>query len=312
MTPTAKLAPPRRIVNLAGTLPPVSGKVGFVGLGVMGGPMAGHLLAAGHSVVVWNRSAGKADALKEQGATVASDLQELAASCDIVMLCVSRTEDVQQCLDELTITAKPGTLFVDHSTIAPNAVAGIEAGLSEKGFRFVDAPITGGSMGAQKGQLTIFCGGSQQDVADAMPYLQAYAKRAERVGPSGAGQLMKVVNQIAVGGALMALCESLSFAKKAGLDLSQARELVGGGAAGSWAFENYGPKILNQDWTPGFSIKNQLKDFGYCWEAATAIDAAIPGTQLVQALLQTSSAAGHDGLTTAYLYQTLLEMGGSV
>jgi 3-hydroxyisobutyrate dehydrogenase-like beta-hydroxyacid dehydrogenase len=200
--------------------------VGFVGLGVMGGPMAGHLLTAGHSVVVWNRSEGKSDALKERGAIVAADLKELAEKCEVIMLCVSRTEDVQACLDQLVTSAKPGTLFIDHSTIAPNAVAGIEAGLREKGFQFVDAPITGGSMGAQKGQLTIFCGGSEQDVEQAMPYLQAYAKRAARVGPSGAGQLMKVVNQIAVGGALLALCESLSFAKKAGLDIAQARELA--------------------------------------------------------------------------------------
>jgi 3-hydroxyisobutyrate dehydrogenase-like beta-hydroxyacid dehydrogenase len=164
-------------------------------------------------------------------------------------------------------------------------------------------------MGAQKGQLTIFCGGAEQDVAEAVSYLQAYAKRAERVGGPGAGQTMKMVNQIAIGGALLALCESLSFAKKAGLDLTQTWDVVGSGAAGSWAFENYGPKILKADWSPGFSIKNQLKDFAYCVEAANAIDAAIPGTQLVQSLLTISAEAGLAEQTTAVLYETLLAMG---
>lgn len=275
----------------------------------MGEPMAGHLVAKGHDVIVWNRSPGKAEAVVRQGARLAGDLQALAAECSVVFLCVTRSEDVQACLQELTKSAKPGTLFVDHSTIAPTASIEIEQDLSKRGFRFVDAPITGGSMGAQKGQLTIFCGGGQPDVDEAMPYLQAYAKRAARVGGAGSGQMMKMVNQIAVGGALLALCESLSFAKKAGLDLAQTRELVGGGAAGSWAFENYGPKILNADWAPGFSIGNQLKDFGYCVEAAKAIDAAIPGTQLVQGLLTISAGVGLGDKTTAVLYETLLAMG---
>ena len=287
----------------------VSSTVGFVGLGVMGGPMAGHLAAAGRDVVVWNRSAAKTAPLVEKGARVAPDLATLGEQCGIVFLCVTRSEDVKECLVALTQCAKQSTLFVDHSTIAPNASLEIEADLRLKGFGFVDAPITGGSMGAQKGQLTIFCGGSEQDVAEAMPYMQAYAKRAARVGGPGAGQMMKMVNQIAVGGALLALCESMSFAKKAGLDLAQVRDMVGGGAAGSWAFENYGPRILTSDWTPGFSINNQLKDFGYCVDAARAIDAAIPGTDLVQALLLISKGAGMGELTTAALYETMLAMG---
>lgn len=275
----------------------------------MGAPMAGHLLAHGHEVVVWNRTATKTEPLAAKGAAVAESLGDLAGRCSIVFLCVTRSEDVASCLHELTETAQQGTLFVDHSTIAPTASVRIEADLRAAGFRLVDAPITGGSMGAQKGQLTIFCGGSEEDVAEAMPYLQCYAKRAARVGGPGAGQMMKMVNQIAVGGALLGLCESLSFAKKAGLDLAQTCELVGGGAAGSWAFENYGPRILKQDWTPGFSINNQLKDFEYCVKAAESIDAAIPGTQLVQGLLTVSKGVGMGELTTAVLFETLLAMG---
>ncbi len=285
--------------------------VGFVGLGVMGGPMAGHLISSGHNVVVWNRTSSKTISLLEKGAVVATDLEQLARLCEIIFLCVNRSEDVKECLDSLTRSALPSTLFVDHSTIAPNAAIELGKALSQQGFRFVDAPITGGSMGAQKGQLTIFCGGSLEDVAEAMPYLQCYAKRAERVGELGSGQMMKMVNQIAVGGALLALCESFAFAEKAGLDLVQTKELVGGGAAGSWAFENYGPKILNRDWSPGFSVKNQLKDFGYCSEAAQAIDAAIPGTKLIERLLQEEASKGSAELTTAILFETIMAMGAA-
>lgn len=273
--------------------------------------MAGHLLAAGADVVVWNRTSAKAEPLRERGATVAETLADLAPRCEVVFLCVNRSEDVRECLDQLSATAKPGTLFVDHSTIAPPDASAIQAEMATRGFRFVDAPITGGSVGAQKGQLTIFMGGEDADVAEALALVKPYAKRAERVGGPGAGQMAKMANQIAVGGALLALCETLSFAKKAGLDLHQIHSLVGGGAGGSWAFENYGPKILNTDWSPGFSIKNQRKDFGYCDAAARAIDAAIPGTHLVDALLKRLEDAGHGEWTTAALYEELVRMGAT-
>jgi 3-hydroxyisobutyrate dehydrogenase-like beta-hydroxyacid dehydrogenase len=277
-------------------------KIGFVGLGIMGGPMAGHLISAGRDVTVWNRTEAKQEPLRAQGAKVALTLADLASHCEVVCLCVSRTEDVEACLAELTSQAKPGTLFIDHSTIAPAAAAYLGQRLKEEGMRFVDAPITGGSMGAIKGQLTIFCGGDEADVAQALEVIKPYAKSAARVGPSGAGQQMKMANQIAVGGALIALCESLNFAQKAGLDIAQARELIGGGAGGSWAFENYGPKLLKSDWSPGFTIDNQRKDFGYCKEAAEATGALIPCTELVDDLLAELQARGHGGWTTAALY----------
>jgi len=271
--------------------------------------MAGHLISAGNDVTVWNRTRAKADPLAEKGARVAETLAEVAQNAEVIFICVNRSEDVRECLDGLIAAAAPNTLFVDHSTIAPPAATQIQAGLREKGFRFVDAPITGGSVGAQKGQLTIFLGGEEADTAEALELVQPYAKRAERVGGPGAGQMAKMVNQIAVGGALMALCESLSFAHKAGLDVTQIHSLVGGGAGGSWAFENYGAKILANDWAPGFSIKNQRKDFAYCSEAAGEIDAAIPGTRLVDELLGRLEAQGHGELTTALLYEEMLRMG---
>lgn len=280
-------------------------RVGFVGLGVMGGPMAGHLVSKGFNTVVWNRSPEKAAPLQAAGASVASSLAELAAACEVIMLCVNRTEDVVQCLEAMLPHAKPGTLFVDHSTISPEGAKEIHRRVAEAGCAFVDAPITGGSMGAQKGQLTIFCGGNPSDVERAMPYLQAYAKRAEYVGEAGAGQMMKMANQIAVGGALMALCEAMAFADKAGLELTQTRDLLAGGAAGSWAFDNYGPKILARDWSPGFSVKNQRKDFGYCFEAADAVDCVLPGTEVVDRLLAELEDEGHGEWTTAALFEVL-------
>lgn len=281
-------------------------KVGFVGLGVMGGPMAGHLLRAGHDLTIWNRTPGKTEDLARQGAKVAGSLADVGAAADAIFLCVNRSEDVAECLAGLTENARLGTLFVDHSTIAPAAAQQFHADLSARGFRFVDAPITGGSMGAQQGRLTIFCGGIGADVAAALPFLAAYAQRAERVGGPGAGQLMKMANQIAVGGALLALCECLSFCAKAGLDAGQAWEMIGSGAAGSWAFANYGPKVLARDWSPGFSVKNQRKDFGYCREAAQALDAAIPGVELVDRLL---AQADDPEQTTAVLFDILRRQG---
>jgi 3-hydroxyisobutyrate dehydrogenase len=261
--------------------------------------MAGHLVKAGTSVVVWNRTPGKAE--RVQGAEVAGSLQELAQACDVIITCVNKTEDVQEIIDQLQRHAQPNTLFIDHSTIAPPAAKRIQ----EQIGRFVDAPITGGSMGAQNGTLTVFLGGQEDDVDQALQVIKPYTRRGERVGPPGAGQMAKMANQIAVGGALMGLCECLAFAEKAGLDLNQIKEMVGGGAGGSWAFENYGPKVLAHDWSPGFSVKNQRKDFNYCEEAAESINAQVPGTKLVNALLAELENNGRGEEATCALFDVL-------
>lgn len=280
-------------------------RVAFVGLGVMGAPMAGHLLAAGHDVVVWNRTAAKTVPLREQGAVVADHLTQVASGRAIVFLCVSRTEDVLACLRAMMPGAEPGTLFVDHSTISPDGARHAHELAKEAGMKFLDAPITGGSMGAQKGTLTIFVGGEADAYRLAAPVLDAYAKRHELVGGPGAGQTMKVANQVAVAGALLGLCEALAFAQHAGLDIAQTHKLLAGGAAGSWAFDNYGPKILAKDWSPGFSIINQRKDLHYAAEAAVACGARIPGANLVNELLAELENEGHGDWTTAALFELL-------
>jgi len=285
------------------------GRVGFIGLGVMGAPMAGHLAKAGIPLTVWNRTASKAEPFAAQGVAVASSLTEIARVCDVLILCVNRTEDVKECLVPVVENAQPDTLVIDHSTISPPRAGEFHGWLAEHDLRFVDAPITGGSMGAVNGSLTIFCGGAEADVTKAIEVVQPYSRRAERVGGPGSGQAMKMANQIAVGGALLALCESLAFAEKAGLDLAQTRSLLSTGAAGSWAFENYGPKILAKDWSPGFSIRNQRKDFAYCRETAASLDASIPGTELVDRLLSELESAGEGEKTTAMLFEQMLKSG---
>ena len=278
-------------------------RVGFVGLGVMGGPMAGHLVKGGHEVTVWNRTSSKCEPLKAEGALVANNLQELAENCDVIFTCVGRSEDVAEVVRAMAPHAKPKTLFVDHSTIEPSMARTLYSELAAHGLRFVDAPITGGSMGAKNGTLTIFCGGDHDDVVHAMNVMLPYTKRAERVGDSGSGQVMKLANQIAVGGALVGLCESMAFAQKAGLDINQAHSMIGGGAGGSWAFENYGAKVLNHDWTPGFSVKNQRKDFGYCEAAAGELGIEIAMTKLVNQLLGELQKQGREEDATAALFE---------
>jgi 3-hydroxyisobutyrate dehydrogenase len=268
--------------------------------------MAAHVARNGHPTLVWNRTPGKAGLPLDAGAQEAASPEEIAQKCDLILLCVGRTEDVAELVDRMRPHLRKDAILVDHSTISPRGAREIAASLSHP---FIDAPITGGSMGAQKGTLTIFCGGDAAAIEKVRPVLQAYGKRIERVGDSGQGQLMKMANQIAVGGALLALCESLAFAKKAGLDIAQTRELLSTGAAGSWAFENYGPKILNEDWTPGFSITNQRKDFGYCLESGREIDLDLPGTALVDHLLATLEEAGDGPLATAKLYEAMLRKG---
>lgn len=273
--------------------------------------MAGHLASAGADLVVWNRNPEKSEPFLRRRIEVAPTLSDIGSACNTIIFCVNRTEDVQECLDAVLPTVTANTLFIDHSTISPSAALEIHDSLAAKGHRFVDAPITGGSMGAQRGQLTVFCGGTENDVHSAIGVIGPYTKRAERVGGPGAGQQMKVANQIAVAGALLGLCESLSFAKRAGLDVKQTKELLQGGAAGSWAFENYGPKILDSDWSPGFSIKNQVKDLGYCEDAARAANAAIPGAMLTRELLQRYVETGKEEYATAALYEILLDSGFS-
>lgn len=262
--------------------------------------MAAHLIRAGHEVVVWNRTRSKCDRF-DGFAEVAESIESLAAVCQTILLCLGGSEDVLEVVERIAGSAAEGALVVDHSTISPSAARECSARLAEAGIRFLDAPITGGSIGAQNGTLTIMVGGEEGDYLRAQPLFGAYSRMVGHVGPVGCGQATKLANQIAVAGSLLGMCEALAFAEKAGLDLEATRQLLASGAAGSWALENYGPKAISGDHTPGFAVRHQRKDFAYVMESAGECGAAVPATEVADRLLAALEAEGRSEEATTAL-----------
>jgi 3-hydroxyisobutyrate dehydrogenase-like beta-hydroxyacid dehydrogenase len=261
--------------------------------------MARHM-AKEHEVLVWNRTPSRADSLRDV-ATVAPEIQDVGRRCDEVFICVSRTEDVREVLDALKPHLRPDALIVDHSTIEPKAARE----MAEEFAHFVDAPVTGGEKGAIDGTLTVFCGGETSDFERAKPFMEAYGRKVRRVGPSGAGQMMKMANQISVVGCVLAMAECLAFADEAGLDMAETIDLIGSGAGGSWSLTNYGPKVLARDWSPGFSIDLQQKDLRYALDAARDMGLGLPGTELVENLFAKLQAEGRGGEATPALFEVI-------
>lgn len=270
-------------------------KVGFVGLGIMGQGMAHNLLKAGFPLTVWNRTASKMDPLVAAGAKAGRDPADVAAQSDMVVVCVSDTPDVEAViLGEHGIVqgAKAGRLVIDCSTISPIVTRTLAAALAKKGVAMLDAPVSGGSEGAAKGTLSIMVGGEAADFERAQPVLQAIGKKITLVGPIGAGQTVKLVNQILVVGNCLAMSEALLFAQAGGVDLAKTLEAVSAGAAGSWMLSNRGPQILQRDWRPGFTIDLQQKDVRLVLDAADALGVPLPGTALIFQLYRTLQAQG--------------------
>lgn len=248
----------------------------------MGAGMARNLVAAGHQIVVWNRTLEKAQRI--EGATVSASLRELAAGVDIVMICVSDTPDVESVVlgaDGILTGLRPGTLIVDHSTISPTTTRKLDETVRRQGCHWLDAPVSGGPEGANRGTLTTMVGGEKAQLDRARPYLEAYSAVITHVGPVGAGQLVKLVNQILVVGNQLASSEALLFAQAAGLDLSDTLNAVKGGAAGSWMLANRGPQMIDGDWRPGFTIDLQQKDLRLVLAAADELGVPLPGTALI-------------------------------
>jgi 3-hydroxyisobutyrate dehydrogenase len=273
----------------------MSERVGFIGLGIMGRGMAHNLLKAGFEVRVWNRTAARMDALVEAGAAAASSPADVAAGADIIFKCVIDTPDVEAVVlgeNGVIHGARPGSLVIDTSTISPQAERAIAARLAEKDVHLLDAPISGGSEGAARGTLSVMVGGSAEQVARAMPYLEAVGKTITHVGEQGAGQMVKLVNQILVVGNMLAISEALVFASAGGLDLERTLAAVSGGAAGSWMLSNRGPQVLNDDWRPGFTIDLQQKDLRLVHETAEALNMPLLVTDMVAGLYRTLQAQG--------------------
>lgn len=261
--------------------------VGFVGLGVMGRPMARNLVRAGHRVVVWNRSAGPAAELGAAGATVARTPAELAAAATVVLAMLPDLPQVEEVLhrdDGLLAGMGPGSVLVVMGTVSPVAVRGLGARLEPAGVAVVDAPVSGGDVGAEGATLSIMVGGSPEEVARVRPYLETMGTTVDHLGPLGAGQLAKACNQIVVAATLTALSEALVLARKGGLDPQRVFAVLGGGLAASRVLEVKGPKLLGGDFRPGGAAAFQHKDLGFALAAARDEEVALPLTALVDQL----------------------------
>ncbi len=283
----------------------MSERVGFIGLGIMGRGMAANLLKAGFTVRVWNRTASRMEPLVAPA--------DVAAHSDITITCVSDTPDVEEViLGEKGVIhgAKPGSLVIDCSTISPKVTRQIAEKLAEKGIHMLDAPISGGSEGAANGTLSIMVGGEADQFQRAMPVFQAMGKTITHVGGTGAGQTVKLVNQVLVVGNCLAMCEALMLAQAGGVDLKKTYDAVSQGAAGSWMFTNRAPQIIQRDWRPGFTVALQQKDLRLVLEAADELGVPIPGTSLIFQLYRTLEARGHSEEGNHALIKALENLAG--
>ncbi|SFB75246.1 NAD(P)-dependent oxidoreductase [Tropicimonas isoalkanivorans] len=260
-------------------------KVAFLGLGVMGYPMAGHLAKAGHEVTVYNRTAAKTEAwVAEHGGAQAATPAEAAAGAEFVMSCVGNDDDLRQVCtgeDGALGAMESGAVFVDHTTVSAMVTREMAAAAQQRGVAFVDAPISGGQAGAENGQLSVMCGGDADAYARAEPVIDAYAKICRRLGDSGAGQMTKACNQIAIAGLVQGLSEALHFAEKAGLDGRAVVEVISQGAAGSWQMSNRYETMLDDKFDHGFAVDWMRKDLGICLATANETGASLPVTALV-------------------------------
>ena len=260
-------------------------KVAFLGLGVMGFPMAGHLAAKGHAVTVYNRTPAKAEAwVKQHGGAMAPTPAKAAAGADFVMACVGNDDDLRSVAlgpDGAFAGMAKGTVFVDHTTASAEVARELGAEAAAAGLGFLDAPVSGGQAGAENGVLTIMIGGAAEDHAKAEPVIAAYARAQRLLGPVGAGQLAKMVNQIAIAGLVQGLSEALAFAQAAGLDGEAVVDVISKGAAGSWQMENRHKTMLAGKFDYGFAVDWMRKDLGICLAEARRNGTTLPVTALV-------------------------------
>jgi 3-hydroxyisobutyrate dehydrogenase len=271
-------------------------QIAFLGLGTMGAAMAANLAGAGFPVTGWNRTPGRAEGLTDLGIRAADTPAAAAAEADIVVLCVSDTPDVEAVLfgaDGVVDGAREGTLIIDCSTIAPSGAWDFAARLRDRGLAMVDAPVSGGSEGAQKATLTIFVGGEAEDVDRARPVLSAMGKTITHVGPIGAGQAVKAVNQVILAGTYLGVAEGIVLAIRAGLDVEQVVEALGGGAAQSWVLANRSGRMLANDYPLGFKVALHRKDLGIALGLAAQLGAVLPVSALAAQFESGLIAQGH-------------------
>jgi 2-hydroxy-3-oxopropionate reductase len=269
-------------------------EIAWIGTGIMGAPMARRLLKAGHRVRVYNRSPEKARKLIADGADVAADPIDAANGAGVIFIMVPDTPDVESVAAKIEPVANGDQLIIDMSTIAPTAERAIAARMRVKGAEYLDAPVSGGETGAIEGTLTIMVGGAVAAFDRARPLLEALGKRITYMGESGAGQVTKLANQIAVALSLEAAAEALLFARKGGLDPARVLDAIGAGAAASWQLNNLGPKIIARDYRPGFFVKLIRKDLRLVTEAAARNALTLPGLRMMTSMFNATASLGHD------------------
>ena len=270
-------------------------RVGFVGLGVMGGPMARNLLAAGHDVVAFSRTRASVDDIAADGATAAGSAREVAGQAGVVILMLPDSPQVREVLDGddgLLAGAREGTLVIDMSTISPVVTREIAAECAERGIGWVDAPVSGGDVGAREATLSIMAGGSDEDFTRAKPLFEALGKTIVHVGPVGSGQVVKACNQVVVALTIEAVSEALVLGSKAGVDPATIIEVLSGGLAANKVMEVRGRNFLEHDFTPGFRVELHHKDLNIALESGDAFGVALPATSLAQQMLRTLRAKG--------------------
>ncbi len=284
-------------------------RVAFLGLGVMGYPMAGHLAAAGHAVTVYNRSAAKAvQWVAEHGHASAATPRAAAAHADVVFACVGNDDDLRSVVlgeHGALKGMKRGAVFVDHTTASAEVARELSALAQPQGLHFIDAPVSGGNLGAINGTLTAMCGGDTAAFEAMRPVTMAFAKAVTLLGASGAGQLAKMVNQVAIAGLLQGLAEAIAFGEKAGLDMNAVLGAIGKGAAQSWQMDNRGPTMVADQFDFGFAVDWMRKDLGLVLDEARRIGARLPVTALVDQFYADIQAQGGNRLDTSSLLRRL-------
>ncbi len=283
-------------------------RVSFIGLGIMGTPMAENLVRAGFSVTVWNRSEHRTRPLAEIGARIASSPAEAASASEVTVSCVTDSPDVVEVAlgeDGIIHGAPEGSIYIDCSTIAPATARDVAARVAEKGVAMLDAPVSGGDVGARAGTLAIMVGGDPDVFERARPVLQAMGRTIVHVGPSGAGQVVKLCNQVAGGLNLLAMAEAVSLARRAGVDPLKMLEVVSAGAAGSWMLSNLAPRAVAGDFNPGFMVELMQKDLRLVLETAGETGTPLPGTALVNQLFRMLEARGRGSEGTQAIVEAL-------
>ena len=285
--------------------------VAFIGTGVMGRSMAGHLQKAGHTLHVYNRTKEKAQALIDAGAKWHASAGSAAAEADFVITIVGFPADVEQTYlapDGVVARAKPGAVLIDMTTSSPLLAQRIAAAASRRGLTALDAPVSGGDLGAKEARLVIMVGGDEAAFAKAKPLFDLMGKNIARHGGAGAGQHCKLANQIAVAGGMLAWCEALAYAKKAGLDPAAVHASISGGAAGSWAMTNLAPRALAENYAPGFYVKHIIKDLRLALECAAELKLDLPGLACAKKMYDLVAARGWEDCGTQALYRLYISL----